>query len=155
MNARIANVIAWLLAGILLYSGIDHALTFNRFLLSIAKYQIIPPGVDVGLIGWAMIASMIFSGLTLLDKPLRRHGAVLAAILFSAFFIATLQAWLRGIDIECGCAISERNIDWIAVLKPLFLAIASAVVIVSTVPGKPVRHSLENIRPRHALTSEA
>ena len=151
MNVRIETVIVWLLAGLLLYSGIDHALTFNRFLLSIAKYQIIPPGVDVGLIGLVIINSMIFSGLTLLDRPLRRYGAVVATILFSAFFIATLQAWLRGIDIECGCAISERNIDWIAVLKPLFLAIASGVVFVSAIPGRPSRLSHETTRPQHAL----
>ncbi len=159
MSARMTNttsmtsMIAWLLAGILLYSGIDHSLTFNRFLLSIAKYQCVPQGVDVGILGIAIIVAMVFSGLTLVDRPSRRYGAVLAAILFSIFFIATLQAWLRGIDIECGCAISGRNIDWIAVLKPLLLAVASAVVIVSHIP--PSRSVRGRIRPPWALSAEA
>jgi uncharacterized membrane protein len=45
----------------------------------------------------------IFAGLGLLWKGARRDAAWILLILLCVFQVALASAWLRGLDIECGC----------------------------------------------------
>ncbi len=45
----------------------------------------------------------LLCGLLLVTGSARRAALVWTAVMFGAFVLATGQAWVRGLDISCGC----------------------------------------------------
>lgn len=121
-SRRLNQFVCWFLAAILLVSGIEHGLNFDRFLLSIFKYRIFDGNLPL-LVAIGLLSTMFSISVGLLFSTTRSSSLHMAAFLFGVFAIALASAWVRGIDISCGCLIGERKIDFIAVAKPILLAL--------------------------------
>jgi putative oxidoreductase len=90
------------LAAVFLYAGTAKALTPHRFAVDIESYRIAPVWAALALayyLPWLEIAC----GLGLLARRTAPGATLIAGTLMSAFMLALLSAWGRGLEIRCGC----------------------------------------------------
>lgn len=96
------NVAAVVLAGILIFSGVDKVLHWTQFLLSLIQYRFLPPG-GVEVVACLVVGSEICIGLALLIPRLRRAGLAGAALLFGSFTMAVTYLTSASPGAPCGC----------------------------------------------------
>lgn len=94
--------LAWSLGGVLIYSGgvkMGDAAAFAR---AIGNYRLLP-AFAASLAAVCLPWWEVFAGAAVMVPGLRRPGLLLGAGMFTAFLLANGSAWLRGLDIACGC----------------------------------------------------
>jgi uncharacterized membrane protein YphA (DoxX/SURF4 family) len=90
------------LAGVFLVSGVLKAVDPDQTYIAVRAYDILPDaGVEVvaALLPWVEIAI----GLLLVVGVGTRIVAVLSLALLLVFMAGVVQAWARGLSIDCGC----------------------------------------------------
>jgi len=95
-------VLAWGLGVLFVYAGAIKIAEPAALLVDIENYRILPYQL-----AWLAAVFLppfeILCGLALWLPGRRRTGAVLLFGLMTVFTIALLSAWVRGLDIHCGC----------------------------------------------------
>jgi uncharacterized membrane protein YphA (DoxX/SURF4 family) len=89
-------------AAVLLVAGALKAWEPAAFYLDILNYRILPelPSALLAVyLPWFEIAT----GVCLFIPALRRGAALCASMMFVGFIAAVGAAWIRGLDVECGC----------------------------------------------------
>ncbi len=105
-TAKIAGVLhgalRLALAGVLLYAGGAKIIDPAGFVADLGNYQLVPDAVAYGaglLIPWIEV----LCAAALLARSWRLGGWFLAFLLGAGFTFFVASAWLRGLDISCGC----------------------------------------------------
>jgi uncharacterized membrane protein YphA (DoxX/SURF4 family) len=91
-----------ILAAFFLAAGILKAVDPIRFAEDIRNYQLLPdpfPALLALVLPWLEI----FAALAVLTGRLYRGGLVLLGGMLAVFLAALTSAWIRGLDIRCGC----------------------------------------------------
>lgn len=109
-TARMSSALAWAalvlrlgLGGLLAAAGLLKLRDPAGFAVEIANYQLLPilaPYLAAALPSTELVLGL---GLMVAPRPWRRAAAVGVAMLFGAFTVAVGSAYLRGINIACGC----------------------------------------------------
>ena len=103
---RFALITLWcfrlLLAGIFLYAGLLKVLDPIGFLTVVRDFDILSDPYAAWL-SMGLPWLEIMTGIALLTPWLALGGAVVAAGMLTTFIGALLSAWLRGMEIDCGC----------------------------------------------------
>jgi uncharacterized membrane protein YphA (DoxX/SURF4 family) len=103
---------------ILIAAAIDKIRYPLDFAEAVSRYRVFGEGLSFWAAVW-IPALEILTGL-LLISGLGSDGAVFVATgLMSAFLVLVLQAWIRGLDIRCGCfsVHSGTPIGWLKLLE--------------------------------------
>jgi uncharacterized membrane protein YphA (DoxX/SURF4 family) len=102
-RAALITVLRLGLGGLLAVAGIFKLRDPAGFAVEIGNYQLIPALAPY--LAAALPVTEIAVGLALFLLPLawRRAAAAAAALLLAAFGVAVASAYLRGINIACGC----------------------------------------------------
>lgn len=95
-------VVRWILAALFLWAGISKLARPDLFAAAIDNYRLLPYSAAVAL-AYMLPWFEIMTGAGLLVKRLMSGAALCAGFLFTLFFLALLQALIRGLDIDCGC----------------------------------------------------
>jgi len=116
-NTIIVTLLAWALGGLFLYAGAIKISDPGILLADIEGYRLLPYELAWGA-ALFLPPFEIFCGLALFLPGWRRSAAVLLSVLMAAFTIALLSAWVRGLDIQCGCfgkaeEGAETNFFWL------------------------------------------
>jgi len=96
-------VLRWLLAVLLVWAALGKIANLQEFHTAVAAYQLTLPGV------WQRLAVMVvpwlelLCGIMLIAGTLRRAALLCTVALCAVFVLATGQAWVRGLEISCGC----------------------------------------------------
>ncbi|HEY0638183.1 MAG TPA: MauE/DoxX family redox-associated membrane protein [Pseudonocardiaceae bacterium] len=90
------------LAGIWLVSGVLKALEPEQTYLAVAAYDVLPTGL-VDPVATALPFLEIALGVLLLVGFGTRAVAVTSAAVLLVFIAGVVQAWARGLSIDCGC----------------------------------------------------
>ena len=94
---------AWLLAAVLLATGLGKALDLPGFAQILETYRLFPTGSE-GLVAASVTAAELFLAAGLIVPSWRRRAAGLAALFFLANAALLSVTLLRGIDLpNCGC----------------------------------------------------
>ena len=99
---RTSQVIAILIGGLFIYTGVIKAIGPVEFARDIDNYKMLPWRVAVWLalyLPWLEI----FCGLALITRILYRGSVFIVTGLISLFIIASIVAKARGLDVSCGC----------------------------------------------------
>ncbi len=91
------------LGGIFVLSGLTKINAPLGFAASIRSYEIDIPNPIVDLMARGLPILELGLGVWLLVGLFTRFSAVVTAILMAIFTIAITQAWIRGVDADCGC----------------------------------------------------
>ncbi len=102
------------------------------FANSVSAFQVI----DSGLSGWVALLLPwleLVIGLGILLPVIRRTSSILIGLLLLLFIVLHTSAWMRGLDISCGCfgaEMGESSTDyrWLILRNSLFLGAAMLVL---------------------------
>jgi putative oxidoreductase len=98
------RIIRFVLGVLLLWAAIGKLADLQAFYVSILAYQLPLPGVLPKSAAVILPWVELLCGLLLVQQSKWDTAALaLAGGLFALFTLATAQAWLRGLDISCGC----------------------------------------------------
>ena len=111
--SSIANAI------ILGYSGVHHLGSVERLSVAVGLYEILPSSV-VMLGAFAVATLMLYASVSLCVFGSRTSVAVSVAT-WGLLCIAVVSAYVRGIDVNCGCAMSDGNLGLWSVVKVVLL----------------------------------
>jgi uncharacterized membrane protein YphA (DoxX/SURF4 family) len=124
---------AWLcalgLAAVFLAAALLKLRDVAGFYREIENYQVFPPVLAVGL-AYYVPALELVAAVAVLVPRWRRPGALVLGLLLAAFLGLLTSAWVRGLDISCGCFGVENfsaNYPWLLARDTLLLALAAWV----------------------------
>lgn len=108
------------LGAIFLYAAVTKLPELGKFAESVHNYRMLPVSLE-NLFAMALIGVEIVVGVTLILNVLPKSSTILVTMLLVMFFIAILQAVLRGLDIDCGCFGTDdaSKTGWVALLRDL------------------------------------
>lgn len=127
---RLPLILRLLLAAVFLYAAYTKLRQpWLLFAMSIDAYQLLPEWAVLTLgrtIPWLELAL----GLLLLTGIGVRHAAAGASVLLAAFFAVMLQAYIKGMGIDCGCfGLGEKISSLTLTRDGLLLAISITLSI--------------------------
>ena len=97
------SVLSRLLGLLLIWAALSKISDINEFLNALAAYQIGLPLVLLKAIAIVLPWVELICGMLLIVSPEKPEALSLTLVMFGVFLLATAQAWLRGLNITCGC----------------------------------------------------
>lgn len=111
MKAAITFVLSLAFGALFIWSGIGKVKDPMSFADAIRNYRIVGDPIAPALahfIPWLEI----FAGLGTMIERTRQGAVALLTLLLLIFTLGIISAWLRGLDIACGCFGSEEAMDY-------------------------------------------
>ena len=106
------------IGGIFLYAGIIKAIDPQGFVTNIEGYRVLPYSASVGAALYLPWLEILCGVSILIGRRGCLGGLTITGFLMVVFMIALIWAWLRGLDVSCGCfgaEVSQTNYAlWIA-----------------------------------------
>lgn len=96
------EVLAWIFGGVFIWAGVVKVQDPAQFLVNVRSFHLLPDPFAAWtalLLPWLEI----FAGLCVLTGWLRRGGLLILNVSLVVFAVALIAAWMRGLDVECGC----------------------------------------------------
>jgi uncharacterized membrane protein YphA (DoxX/SURF4 family) len=123
-------LVRFVLAGIFIYAGLIKYLHPDVFLVDIEGYRLLPYPLAWVLAFYLPPVEIICGVLLLFSGIYRRSAAVILIVLMLLFMIAILSAWIRGLDISCGCFGAAKNSTNypLLIIRDLVIFVGLAVV---------------------------
>lgn len=97
------QLLRWLLGGLMLWAAVSKLANPTEFLGSIYAYELPLPRPLLQTAAVVLPWVELLCGLLLLAGFWSQTALLIVTTLLVVFVIATGQAWMRGIDIACGC----------------------------------------------------
>jgi len=122
---RVVAGAIWLVAGIAKVADLSH------FHTQVEQYRLLP-GVFEAPFAYALPFVEILIGLYLLVGLLIRPAAIGACALMVLFLVAQIQAWVRGLVLDCGCfgALAHERVGLGTILRDVALGLPALVMAV-------------------------
>jgi len=95
-------VVAFVMGGLFVYTGAVKMMQPDTFLGDIESYRMMPYSL-AWMVAFYLPLLEILCGLGLFWSKTRQASALVLLGLMLAFIVAIAAAWLRGLDISCGC----------------------------------------------------
>jgi uncharacterized membrane protein YphA (DoxX/SURF4 family) len=121
---RLAAAAIWLVA------GIAKLLDLEQFRRQVEAYDVLPGGLAAPF-AYALPFVEAALGLYLAAGLLVRAAAAVSTALLVVFVAALLQAWARGLSLDCGCfgAVARETVGPLAVLRDAALGLPGLVLL--------------------------
>ena len=92
-----------ILGGVLLVAGILTIMDLDQSIVAVKAYDFpISDSLEIFL-GYALPIVEIVMGLIIVSGMLTRWSAMLGGLMMIAYIAAISSAWVRGLNIDCGC----------------------------------------------------
>ena len=134
-SAPLALLLRVVLAGVLVWAGVQKARDPQQFALDLEAYRLLPSWIVLPLayyLPWLEIAT----ALGLFIPALRRSALILALLVLIAFTLMLALARARGLQINCGCfgAVGTGATDFLLAIGRNACLIAAALWLRSRRP---------------------
>lgn len=110
----VALVCRWAVGLLFIVAGLLKVVDPGAFLRDVAGYRLVDGKVLVA-VAFFLPFFEIVTGAALALGRLYRGAAFSAGAMAAAFLVALVQAWIRGLDINCGCfgdGVGMANYPW-------------------------------------------
>ncbi len=111
MKAAIVFLLSLAFGALFIWTGIGKVKDPVSFADAIRNYRIVGDPIAPGLahfIPWLEI----FAGLGIMFQRTRQGAAALLTLLLLVFTVGIVSAWIRGLDITCGCFGGEEAMNY-------------------------------------------
>ncbi len=98
----LGTVARWGLAAVFLVSGALKVIDPAQTRVAVRAYEMLPPGL-VGPVATVLPLAELALGTLLVVGAFTRWAALASAVLLVVLMIGLVQAWARGLSIDCGC----------------------------------------------------
>lgn len=122
--------LAWAVAAVYLYAGGIKLVQPDALLADILSYDLLP--YRLAFLGAFFLPALeVVAGIGILLRRFRRESALILLALTAVFIAALASAWMRGLDISCGCfGKSEVEADYLFLIgRDLLILAACAGVL--------------------------
>ncbi len=120
------------LAAVFLYAALAKLGEPRTFLRAVRAYQATPEWLSQA-IAYGLPVLELCLAVVLLVGVASRLAAIVSAVLFLVFLIGIVQAWGRGLKLECGCfgggGVTDHPNYWFDVVRDVLLLLVAAVLI--------------------------
>lgn len=118
-------------AGIWLVAGAAKVTELPTFEQQVGNYDLLPHAL-VAPFAYALPFVELLVGAYLLVGLFVRPAAVLASFLMALFLIAQIQAWSRGLVLDCGCfgSLAHERVGPATVIRDVLLGLPSFALLV-------------------------
>jgi len=103
IRTNFRTALRWFLGVLFIWAAISKLANPSQFHASIVAYEMPLPDVLTRLAAMTMPWLELFCGLMLLANVWIESALALTLLMYAGFICATGQAWVRGLDISCGC----------------------------------------------------
>jgi uncharacterized membrane protein YphA (DoxX/SURF4 family) len=119
-----------LAAGIWLAAGAAKVGELETFRTQVAAYKVLPHAL-VAPFAYALPFVELGVGAYLAVGLLVQQAAAVACVLMAIFLAAQMQAWARGLVLDCGCfgAIAKEQVGFWTVVRDALLGVPSLVML--------------------------
>lgn len=150
---HVRTALRWLLGGLMLWAAVSKLAAPTEFLGAIYSYKLPLPQA------WLQFAAVLLPwlellcGLALIADKWTESALTLLLGLCVVFVLATGQAWLRGLDISCGCldfkilGVAKPADGAISFFESAAFAFFRALLLVA-MTGWLLRHQLSEVNTR-------
>ena len=107
-NDFLTFIVRLFVGGVFVYASFYKIIHPGDFAKSIWYYHMVP-GELINLIALILPWWELVAGLCLISGVLYRGAVWSMFLMLVIFMIALLSAWMRGLDIECGCFKASQN----------------------------------------------
>ena len=130
-------VLARAVAAVYLYAGVIKLLHPEALLVDIRSYDLLP--YRLAYLGAFFLPALeVVAGLGILLGRFRRESALILLVLTAVFIAALASAWMRGLDISCGCfGKSEVEADYPFLIGRDLLILAACAGVLFLDKPKP------------------
>lgn len=137
-NAK--TIIFWtariILALVFIYASFHKIAYPNEFYTTVINYQILPQ-FGAYAIAYFLPALELLAGLALLNKRFLIPSLTIISAMLVIFIIAILSAWIRGLDISCGCFGGGAKGEYIDVLiRDILLLVCCGIIFLLNLNNK-------------------
>jgi putative oxidoreductase len=118
-------------AGVFLWAGISKALDPARFAEAIHRYDLVSYPTSAAMALYLPWLEILAAAGLMLHRTCQASVMTLA-ILATVFICAMASAWMRGLDIACGCFVADRaatGLAWPIARIALILAVLLVLAI--------------------------
>jgi len=129
IEALMVLVLRVALGALFVYAGalkIGHPLDFQQ---AIENYRLLPKVATLPLAFYLPWLEIVCGLALIFGRSLRAAAGIVAALCI-VFLLALIQAWMRGLDIQCGCfgsAPETGGLFWPILRDMLLLAVTGAI----------------------------
>jgi uncharacterized membrane protein YphA (DoxX/SURF4 family) len=132
------NHIKWLwlprllIAGIFIFAGVIKVIQPDTFFEDVLNYQLLPRSA-AWLIAFYLPMLEMVVGIALLFRPTCRASAWILLLCMILFTTALAFAWVRGLNIECGCfggLIPASHYGWLLTRNLLLISLLGWIILV-------------------------
>ena len=118
------------LATVFIHAGVTKLIHPDEFIKDILSYQLLPYQIAF-VSAYSLPPLEILAGLSFLKSSWRIASAWLVLLMTSVFIAAITSAWIRGLDISCGCfGPSDEPANYLEIFLRDILIITIAVLII-------------------------
>ncbi len=103
MKAKVSAGLGLLVGALFVYAGVIKALDPAQFFADVQGYDLIPWRAATVALAFYLPWLEIIGGLAILVRPLHAAALLILSGLLLVFTVALALAWIRGLDISCGC----------------------------------------------------
>ena len=93
-------------AGVFVYTGWHKALDPGQLQIDIQRYPVLTDGLAWAMAAYLPYLEILSAGALCFQRSFAAGRVVIGALLL-LFIVALVSAWIRGLNIECGCFSSE------------------------------------------------
>ncbi len=117
-NKFLLFLVRLFLGGMFIYAAVPKIVDPFSFAVDVYNYRLLPD-FAVGLMAAGLPWLELIVGTMLIFGLRTRAACCIITGLLGVFTLAMFINTLRGIDVDCGCFVSDRSIGWFAVVEDL------------------------------------
>ena len=100
---KLGTTLRWLLGAVLVWAALGKVANPQEFYTALLAYRLPLPALALQATAAILPWLELICGLLLIANLRTRAALAWAVVLFAIFALATGHAWMRGLDIACGC----------------------------------------------------
>ncbi len=123
------------MGGLFVYASLEKLFNQEAFSKAIFYYKFLP---DILINIFAIVIPYIelFSGILLIIGIYKRGSSFLISFLLFIFIIALTQAYIKGLDISCGCfsleTVGQKSDILLRIFEDILLLAASVIIFIKS-----------------------
>ena len=103
VDIKLHDILRWLLGVLLIWAALSKLADSSEFFTVLLGYRLPMPDGILRFVAVILPWMELLCGLLLLANLWKDAALSWTLVLFGVFLLVTAQAWIRGLDISCGC----------------------------------------------------
>ncbi|MBK9332243.1 MAG: DoxX family membrane protein [Ignavibacteria bacterium] len=132
-----------ILGGVFIYASLDKLYNQEEFSRAIYNYKLFPE-ILINIFAIVVPYMEIICGILIITGIYLRGSSLIITLMLFFFIIALTQAYIRGLDISCGCfsleTVSNKSDILQRIIEDILLIIASIIVFIQSIKSKTINN---------------